>query len=234
MSKKTSKKEDMLSQLKKEENKHKKNQAKEEVEESSEEEEDQNESNAIKEQSIKKSDKPKTLKDLLNSMDETKPKQKKKPEPEKTKKNNDEPQKMTFYNSKGAGKFAEIEKDKNKKVYKNAKGLDNAAKENQKIKPTKNYLEKDVKKEYEENIEKPQFKSNKDKEENFVELNKKEDVRIKIFILNLIYIYSYSQKNSLVKNSKKMWNIMKTKIKKEEEKKIILKKDTIKKKVMNQ
>ena len=94
MSKKPTKKEDTISQLKKEENKIKKNKKKEE-EESSEEEEEQNE-NDIKEQTIQKSDKPKNLKDLLSSMD-SKPKAKKaKPQPKEKPKNNDEPKKWLF------------------------------------------------------------------------------------------------------------------------------------------
>ena len=56
--------------------------------------------------------------------------------------------------------------------------MDKAAKDNQKIKPTRNYTEKDVEKEYQEDIAKPQFITNKDKDENFVELNKNEDVSI--------------------------------------------------------
>ena len=134
MSKKATKKEDTISQLKKEENKIKKNNKKEE-EESSEEEEEQNE-NEIKEQTIQKSDKPKNLKDLLSTM-ESKPKPKKAKPQQKEKekpKNNEEPKKMTFFNSKGT----------------NTKGT--ALKENEKIKPTKNYTEKDVEKAYNEEV----------------------------------------------------------------------------------
>ena len=152
MSKKPTKKEDTISQLKKEENKIKKNKKKEE-EESSEEEEEQNE-NDIKEQTIQKSDKPKNLKDLLSSMD-SKPKAKKaKPQPK------EKPKKMAFYNSKGTG-------NANSKI----------SKENEKIKPTKNYTDKDVEKVYNEDVAKPQFFTSKESEDNFVELNKNEDVR---------------------------------------------------------
>ena len=59
MSKKPGKKEDTISQLKKEE-KIKKNNKKDEDESASEEEEEQND-NDIKEQTIQKSDKPKNL-----------------------------------------------------------------------------------------------------------------------------------------------------------------------------
>ena len=163
---------------------------KEEEESASEEEDEEQNQDEIKEQTVQKSDKPKSLKDLLNSMEENKPKPKAKKEQAKKKpKNNDEPKKMTFYNSKGTGNANEIDKEAKKytekKVFKNAKGLDAAAKENQKIKPTKNYTEKDVQKEYNEDIAKPQFITNKEKDENFVELDKNEDVSN---LLNHIYI----------------------------------------------
>ena len=70
------------------------------------------------------------------------------------------------------------------KVFTNASGLDAAAKENQKIKHTKDYLEKDKQKEYNEDVEKPQFTSNiKEGNENFVELNQDEDVRNNFFYI---------------------------------------------------
>jgi len=68
------------------------------------------------------------------------------------KKKYDEPGKLKFTNSKGTGNADKIDNEirnkmnLDKKVYKNAKGLDSAAKENEKIKPTKNYLEKDTEK----------------------------------------------------------------------------------------
>lgn len=181
MSKKSSKKEDTISQLKKEENKINKNNKKEEEEYASEEEDEEQNQDEIKEQTVQKSDKPKNLKDLLNSMEDTKQKPKPKKTTNKQKgKNNDEPKKMTFFNSKGTGNAYQIDREANqfneKKVFKNAKGLDTAAKENQKIKPTKNYTEKEVQKEYHEDVAKPQFITSKDKDENFVELNKDEDV----------------------------------------------------------
>ena len=118
-------------------------------------------------------------------MEESKPKQKKKPTVQKKNNDNDQPQKRMFYNSKGSGNADKIDKEAkiSKKVYKNLKGLDNAAKENQKIKPTKDYLEKETNREYEENIAKPTFTSKKGKDENFVELNKEEDVSINIFLI---------------------------------------------------
>ena len=178
MSKKTSKKEDTISQLKKEENKLNKNSKKDEDESDSGEEEEDQYQDEIKEQRVQTSDKPKSLKDLMNSMDEPKPKPKqKKAQPIQTKKNNEEPHKLVFINSKGTGNADKIDRE-SKKVYKNAKGLDKAAKDNQKIKHTKDYNEKDVEKAYHEDVAKPQFITNKDKDENFVELNKNEDVSI--------------------------------------------------------
>ena len=178
MSKKTSKKEDTISQLKKEENKLNKNSKKDEDESDSGEEEEDQYQDEIKEQRVQTSDKPKSLKDLMNSMDEPKPKPKqKKVQPKQTKKNNEEPHKLVFINSKGTGNADKIDRE-SKKVYKNAKGLDKAAKDNQKIKHTKDYNEKDVEKAYHEDVAKPQFITNKDKDENFVELNKNEDVSI--------------------------------------------------------
>ena len=178
MSKKTSKKEDTISQLKKEENKLNKNSKKEEDESDQEEEEEEQYQDEIKEQTVQHSDRPKSLKELMNSIEDSKPKPKqKKPQPKQNKKNNEEPKKLTFINSKGTGNADKIDREP-KKVFKNAKGLDKAAKDNQKIKPTRNYTEKDVEKEYQEDIAKPQFITNKDKDENFVELNKNEDVSI--------------------------------------------------------
>ena len=183
MNKKGGKK-DTLSQIKKEEDKIKKESKKVEEEENSEEEEVDKNQNEVKEQTIEKSDKPRNLKELFVSMGDTKPKPKKKKEKEEKPKQikYEEPGKHNFINTKGTGNYEKIDKEaKNKKnlVYKNAKGLDEAAKENQKIKHTKDYLEKDTEKQYieYEKVEKPQFISNKEGDANFVELNKNEDVR---------------------------------------------------------
>ena len=164
MSKKQGKKEDTISQLKKEE-KIKKNNKKEEDESASEEEEEQND-NDIKEQTIQKSDKPKNLKDLLSSM-EQKPKAKpKKPQQkEKKPKNNDEPVKHIFINSKGTA-------NADTKIVPN----------NENDKKNYTYTEKEVKKAYNEDVAKPTFTSGKDGE-NFVELNKNEDVSDKIYLI---------------------------------------------------
>lgn len=192
MSKKVSKKEDTISQLKKEEEKRKKQTKNEEEEENSEDEEEVND-NTIKEQTVQKADKPKNIKELMSSLGDNKPKTKKTANANKTqKKKNDEPTKLKFVNTKGRGNADKIDNELrskmnlDKKVYKNAKGLDNAAKDNEKIKPTKNYLEKDIEKKYKddnEEVAKPQFTSNKEDGENFVELNKNEDVRNILFII---------------------------------------------------
>ena len=180
MSKKANKKEDTLSQLKKEEDKLKKNKKKEEEEEEqSEENEEENNQNVVKQQTVQKADRPKNLKDLLGGGDnKAKPKPKKK-EKEKEKKNKyDEPKKLTFTNSKKTG---------------NANKTGDA-KENAKIeKTTRDYLEKDKQKVYNEDVAKPQFTTNVDEDKKFVELNKNEDVRkifFKIFIVFIIIAIS--------------------------------------------
>ena len=196
MNKKSNKKQDTISQLKKEENKAVKDKKNEEEEEYEEEEEEKNQNqNVIKEQTAQKTDKPKNLKDLLGSMGDNKPKPKKAGNKKKAKQY-EEPGKLTFINSKGTGNADKIDKEGKKfekKVFKNAKGLDAAAKENEKIKHTKDYLEKDTEKKYkdekEENIAKPQFKTNiKEGDENFVELNKNEDVSIYIFLSKFFFV----------------------------------------------
>ena len=196
MSKKQSKKEDTISQLKKEENKLKKETKKEEEEVHSEEEDEGKNQNVVKEQTVQKADKPKNLKELFGSMGDTKPKPKRKEGKPKPKNNEDEPKKHTFINTKGTANADKIDKEAkkfDKKKFKNAEGLDAAAKENAKIKPTKNYLEKDTKKEYKdeknEDVAKPQFVTNKEGDENFVELNKNEDVRNNIYFNFNLFIF---------------------------------------------
>lgn len=192
MSKKV--KSDTISQLKKEEDKIKKEKKKEEEEDQSEEEEDEEKNqNVVKEQTIQKADKPKNLKELFGSMGDAKTKPKKKTQKTAKNKEYEEPAKHKFINSKGTGNADKIDNElkKNKKVFTNASGLDAAAKENQKIKHTKDYLEKDKQKEYNEDVEKPQFTSNiKEGNENFVELNQDEDVRNNFFIL-YFHVYSF-------------------------------------------
>ena len=201
MNKKGGKK-DTLSQLKKEEDKIKKESKKVEEEENSEEEEVDRNQNEVKEQTVEKSDRPKNLKELIGTMGDTKPKPKKKKEKEGKPKQTkyEELGKPKFINTKGTGNYEKKDNEaKNKKnlVYKNAKGLDEAAKENQKIKHTKDYLEKDTEKQYieYEKVEKPKFTSNiKEGDENFVELNKNEDVRKYFFIFNFFKVLVISKK----------------------------------------
>jgi hypothetical protein len=151
------------------------------------------------------------------------PSQKKRNANKTQKKKYDEPAKLKFVKGTGnADKNDNELRNKmnlDKKVYKNTKGLDNAAKDNEKIKPTKNYLEKDIEKQYKddnEEVAKPQFTSNKEDGENFVELNKNEDVRNILFIIILIYIfdiyvYSCWQKIWLIKIMKIKTNIQRKK-----------------------
>ena len=106
---------------------------------------------------------------------DTKPKPKKaKPQQKEKQKNNEEPTKLTFYNSKANAN----ETDKKK----------GAKKENEKIKPTKNYTEKEVEKVYNEDVAKPKFFTSKESEENFVELNKNEDVRNNLYFISNFFI----------------------------------------------
>ena len=182
MSKKQNKKEDTISQLKKEEKKIKKETKEEEDEEEDDEEQDQN---VVKEQTVQKADKPKNLKELFGSMGDPKPKPKKKETKPNKKKSEDEPKKMKFINSKGTGNADE-------KFDKNAKGSGAATKENQNMKHTRDYLEKDTKKEYrdeKEDIAKPKFVSNKKGDGNFVELNQSEDVSSKIYLFYFFFSY---------------------------------------------
>ena len=175
-------KKDTLSQLKEEQGKLNKKPKEEEEDLSEEEEEEEKNQNVVKEQTIQKTDRPKNLKDIFASMgNETKAKPKKQEKKDtKQKKKYDDPVKPQFFNAKGTGNANKIDSEarKNKKTYKNAEGLDAAAKDNQKIKHTKDYLEKDTQKEYYEEVEKPQFTTKiKEGDDNFVELNQKEDVR---------------------------------------------------------
>ena len=85
------------------------------------------------------------------------PSQKKRNANKTQKKKYDEPAKLKFVKGTGnADKNDNELRNKmnlDKKVYKNTKGLDNAAKDNEKIKPTKNYLEKDIEKQYKDDNE---------------------------------------------------------------------------------
>jgi aarF domain-containing kinase len=180
-------KKDTISALKQNEEKNKKKEENQNIDEYSDKSDEEEETKAgiVKEQSVQKKDEPKSLKDLLDS--EPIPNEK----TEQSKKINNKPQnknqKPKFLNSKYSGninaKYDKEAKRRNenqqKKNY-NVKGIDNIAIENSKIKPTKNYLEKEDIKKYtedkEEEIAKPEFKNLKIGKENFVELNKNEDL----------------------------------------------------------
>ena len=180
-------KKDTISALKQNEEKNKKKEENQNIDEYSDKSDEEEETKAgiVKEQSVQKKDEPKSLKDLLDS--EPIPNEK----TEQSKKINNKPQnknqKPKFLNSKYSGninaKYDKEAKRRNenqqKKNY-NVKGIDNIAIENSKIKPTKNYLEKEDIKKYtedkEEEVAKPEFKNLKIGKENFVELNKNEDL----------------------------------------------------------
>ena len=178
-------KKDTISSLRKDEEKIKKEELNQNIEEYSDKSEDEEETKAgiVKEQSVQIKDAPKNLKDLFDSEPQIKENK------ETSKKINNKPQnknkKPIFVNSQLSGnanaKYDNEAKRKNnnqKKNY-NVKGIDNAAIENAKIKPTKNYLEKENTIQYseeKEEIAKPEFTNLKIGKENFVELNKNEDL----------------------------------------------------------
>jgi hypothetical protein len=163
---KKEKKKDTISQLMKE--KKKKEEKKKEEEQNDSEEEQKNEKNEVKEQMVEKSDKPKTLKDLINSMGgDAKPKQKAKKQ-KNEEKNGEKTDKPRFINSKGTG-------NADKKID-NKEYIDDGT-ESGGAKKTKNYLLKMEEKKYDENIAKPKFTGKvKEGDNQFVELNKEEDV----------------------------------------------------------
>ena len=179
-------KKDTISQIKNDKEKIKKEEENENSESYSDKSEEEEESKAgiVKEQTVQNKNEPKNLKDLFDSEPQIKE------EKETSKKIHNKPknknEKPHFINSKYSGnanaKYDIEAKRKNegqKKKY-NVQGIDTIAIENEKIKPTKNYLEKDIVKKYnedkEEEIVKPEFKNLKIGKENFVELNKNEDL----------------------------------------------------------
>ena len=190
----------------------------------SDEEDNQKTKGAVQEQAATSSNKPKTLKDLFNadaSDKQVKPKTKHVQKTEKVQ--NQATDGKRFYNSKKVNDNKDLPQTSatQKKTY-TGKGGQNSQKYNESIKPQKNYLEKDIQKEYTEdvNIAKPEFKS-KAEGQNFVELNKNEDVSyLYIYIISFM-CNSYLQKIwlniilTLKKNimmiKKKLNNIMKRK-----------------------
>ncbi len=175
MSKKANKKEDTLSQLKKQEDKLKKNKKVEEEEENSEEDEVDNDQNVVKQQTVQKTEKPKNLKDLLGGGD-NKPKPKPKKKESKIKNKYEEPKKLTFTNKNKTGN--------GEKVYE--KITENNPKMNYEIKE-----EKKTYKDVDEDVAKPQFTTKVDESKKFVELNKNEDVR-KIFFYFYCFFHRFS------------------------------------------
>jgi hypothetical protein len=156
----------------------------------SDEEDNQKTKGAVQEQAATSSNKPKTLKDLFNadaSDKQVKPKTKHVQKTEKVQ--NQATDGKRFYNSKKVNENKDLPQTSatQKKTY-TGKGGQNSQKYNESIKPQKNYLEKDIQKEYTEdvNIAKPEFKS-KAEGQNFVELNKNEDVSY-LYIYHFIYV----------------------------------------------
>ena len=152
----------------------------------SDEEDNQKTKGAVQEQAATSSNKPKTLKDIFNadaSDKQVKPKTKHVQKTEKVQ--NQATDGKRFYNSKKVNDNKDLPQSQ-KKTF-TGKGGQNSQKYNESIKPQKNYLDKDIQKEYTEKVDiaKPEFKSKGDGQ-NFVELNKNEDVS------KLIYIYILS------------------------------------------
>ena len=162
-------KKDTISQIKNDKEKTNKKEENENSESYSEKSEEEEESKAgiVKEQTVQNKNEPKNIKELFDSEPQIKEKK------ETSKKINNKPknknEKPHFINSKYSGnanaKYDNEAKFKNegqKKNY-NVKGIDNVAIENAKIKPTKNYLEKETNIQYseekDEEIAKPEFKN---------------------------------------------------------------------------
>lgn len=149
--------------------------------------ENQKTTGVVKEIATSNSNQPKNLDDLFADDDQTTVKKTKKTKKNPTK-NQKENQKPNYFNSKNTQNLMNYDKEmmKKKKITDNKKfdvsKLNSHTKDNDKIKASKSYLEKNIENSYKEyeNVEKPQFtnlKVDKDKD-NFVELNKNEDVRI--------------------------------------------------------
>jgi len=150
--------------------------------------ENQKSTGVVKEIATSNSNQPKNLDELLADDDQTTVKKTKKTKKNPTTKNQKENQKPNYFNSKNTQNLINYDKEmmKKKKVTDNKKfdvsKLNTHTKDNDKIKASKSYLEKNIENSYKEyeNVEKPQFtnlKVDNDKD-NFVELNKNEDVRI--------------------------------------------------------
>lgn len=196
-------KKDTISNIKKEEDKKKVEEVhqNEEDYQADSEEEEKKVTGVVQEQVSKESVHKKGLKDIFGDKpNQPTPKPQKK---QQTQSQNDE-SKPRFINSKGtanANVIDSISKSHNfepqqqpKKHNINTKALlNNTAKENEGIKAPKNYTEKEVQKKYkddkDENVPKPNFKNLKvGDQENFIEINKNEDVS-NINIIHSIVIF---------------------------------------------
>ena len=144
----------------------------------SDEEDNHKTKGAVQEQAATSSNKPKTLADLFNadaSDKQVKPKTKHVQKTEKVQ--NHATDGKRFYNSKKVNDNKDLPQSGAQTKTFTGKGGENSKKYNESIKPKKNYLDKDIQKEYTEKVDiaKPEFKSKADGQ-NFVELNKSEDV----------------------------------------------------------
>ena len=150
--------------------------------------ENQIQTGVVNEIATSNSNQPKNLNDLFADDEQTSVKKTKKTKKNPNIKNQKENQKPNYFNSKNTQNLMNYDKEmmKKKKATDNKKfdvsKLNSHTKDNDKIKASKSYLEKNIENSYKEyeNVEKPQFtnlKVDKDKD-NFVELNKNEDVRI--------------------------------------------------------
>ena len=159
--------------------------------------ENQKSTGVVKEIATSNANQPKNLDDLFADDEQTTTKKAKKTKKNPTAKNQKEKEnKLNFYNSKNTQNLQNFDKEVKKKQMTKDKKYDISklsahTKDNDKIKATKNYLEKNIENSYKEyeNVEKPQFiglKVDKDKD-NFVELNKNEDVKF-FLIFFLIYL----------------------------------------------
>ena len=176
---------DTISTIKEQEEKTKTTQIvnKEEEYVGSDDEENQKTKGAVEEQASTSSNKPKSLADIFNAEagdKKVKPKQIQKTEKVQTK----PPEGKMFYNSKKISSNEPVQEQK--KTFTGKLG-ENSKQFNDSIKKTKGYGEKEIQKSYknEENVAKPEFKSKKDGQ-NFVELNRKEDVSIYKHVINNI------------------------------------------------
>ncbi len=156
--------------------------------------ENQKSTGVVKEIATSNANQPKNLDDLFADDDQTATKKTKKTKKNPTTKNQKEKEnKLNFFNSKNTQNLQNFDKEIKKKQMTKDKKYDVSklsahTKDNDKIKASKSYLEKNIENSYKEyeNVEKPQFTGLKVDKDNFVELNKNEDV--KFFLILFIYL----------------------------------------------